>query len=134
MELGSVVYGDRTFTAEFKLKLPGGEQRKAKYNERKTEEGALAYFGLELDLDENLEGNIFREQGGNSVGAVFTKQKGRSLPFGHSLGDTIVERYGPELTQAFTDFLESEGYSFTKLLWEDALAMRSSGKPREEKK
>ena len=134
VELGDVVSEDRNFSAEFKLNLPGGEHRRVKYSERKTEDGAIAYFGLVIDLDDNLEGNIFREGSGNSVGAVFTKQKGRSLPFGHTLGDTIVDRLGQETVDAFTAFLQNEGYSFACLLWEDALAMRSTSKPGEDTK
>ncbi len=126
VELGSVVYGDRTFSAEFRLRLPKGGQRRARYRERRTEQGEIAYFGLEIDLDDNLEGNVFREQGGNAIGAVFAKQRGRSLPFGHTLGDTIRKHFSPEMVQAFGDFLQSEGYSFASLLWDDALAMTSS--------
>jgi hypothetical protein len=121
IELGDVSYKESSHSTEFLLKLANGEYRRIVYSERKLADGTVGFFGLELELGGGLEGNIFQEGGGYSVGAVFSRQRGRSLPYGMSLGDAIRKRYGKELIQAFTEFLEKEGYSYASILWADAL-------------
>jgi hypothetical protein len=122
VELGEVSFKENSMSTEFILKLASGEYRRVIYSERKLPDGTVGFFGMELELGGELEGNIFREGSNYSVGAVFAKQRGRSLPYGMSLGDAIRKRYGKELIEAFTEFLKSEGYSYASILWEDALA------------
>jgi hypothetical protein len=123
VEAGPAVRSERTNKFEFRIKMESGEQRIVRYSERKREDGNIGYIGLEIELGGNLEGTIFKERGGDSVCAVFTRERNKSLPFGKSLGDSIRENYSPELVQAFADFLNQEGYSFARILWEEALTM-----------
>ena len=124
--LGPVDFQERSLTARFSLKLPGGAHRMVKYTERKKPDSSIAFMGLEIDLGPDMVGNVFREGGEKSVGAVFMKQRGRSLPFGVSLGDAIRGHYSPALIEMFSEFLEKEGYTFAGILWEDALKLTGS--------
>ena len=128
VETGAVVLKERSKKAEFRLNLETGEQRMVRYSERKRQDGTIGYIGLEIDLGGNLEGTIFKERGGNSVCAVFTREREKSLPFGKSLGDSIKKNYSPEIIQVFADFLNREGYSFARILWEEALTMTGKKK------
>ena len=128
VEAGPAVRKERSNKAEFRLHMETGEQRIVRYSERRKEDGTIGYIGLEIDLGSNLLGTIFKERGGESVCAVFTRERDKSLPFGKSLGDSIRENYSPELVQAFADFLNQEGYSFARILWEEALTKTSKKK------
>ncbi len=123
VEAGPVVRKERTITAEFYIKMEDGERRRVRFSERKREDGTLGYIGLEIDLGGNLQGTIFKERGGESVSAVFTREKDRSLPFGKMLGDTMQANYEPEVIRGFAEYLNREGYSFARILWEEALTM-----------
>jgi hypothetical protein len=125
---GPVAIKERTTKVEFRLKVETGEQRMVRYSERKREDGSIGYIGLEIDLGGNLQGTIFKERGGNSVSAVFTRERDKSLPFGKSLGDSIRETYSPEIVQSFAEYLNREGHSFARILWEEALTVTSKKK------
>jgi hypothetical protein len=123
VEAGPVVRGEKTNKVEFRIKMEDGEQRTVRFSERKKPDGGIGYIGLEIELGGELLGSIFKERGGEPVCAVFTRERDRSLPFGKMLGDSIRENYSEELVGAFAEFLNREGYTFARLLWEEALTV-----------